>query len=58
MTATMRINVDEAQLRLWELIEAAQAGEEIVIVDIDGQAARLVPIDLKGSAEPAETSET
>jgi antitoxin (DNA-binding transcriptional repressor) of toxin-antitoxin stability system len=51
----MQIAIVEAQTRLLELIEAAQAGEEIVIIDYDGEAVRLVPI-LKKEVEGQEPS--
>jgi prevent-host-death family protein len=40
----MQVNVDEAEAQLSELIEAALAGEEVIITRGNKPIARLVPI--------------
>lgn len=42
------IPVEEAQIRLPELIGEAKDGEDVVIARADGTAVRLVPVELEG----------
>ncbi|HEV3051097.1 MAG TPA: DUF2281 domain-containing protein [Longimicrobium sp.] len=43
------IPVEEAQIRLPELIGEATDGEDVVIARADGTAVRLVPVELEGT---------
>lgn len=38
------VQVEEAQIRLADLIEEATQGHEVVIARVDGAAVRLVPV--------------
>lgn len=42
------IPVEEAQIRLPELIGEATDGEDVVISRADGTAVRLVPVEMEG----------
>ena len=42
--ASNRVTIHEAKARLSELIQAALAGEEVVIADSDGSLAKLVAL--------------
>ncbi|HEV7255945.1 MAG TPA: type II toxin-antitoxin system prevent-host-death family antitoxin [Mesorhizobium sp.] len=44
----MRVSVHAAQTRLPELLDAARAGEEVIIADADRPAVKLVPVTRSG----------
>jgi prevent-host-death family protein len=51
--------VDEAQRRIEELVQRVLGGEEVVIVNERGAAARLVPyVPPEGFVSPAEQPST
>lgn len=51
---TVKVGMVEAEERLWELIESATAGEEVIIVDEDGEAVRLDPINPNAAADTVQ----